>query len=266
MNENRVNLGAGGHVSYYKNGGATVSLDVPTDDMQEFYQEPEYEEQGFGAFVADRLWSDAPEGAIDMADGDVIDAVRRSGRPNESMRETLYPDGESFFEQLASDYNYPTEAMPDGTGGINLAGGKTRFTRPRDDMPTPQELEDTRAHMLGSALTASGYGPKTAKRVGMVHEGFFGNRLHKAMDLRNNAIGIDLFKKAGINATPAQITEAVDNRIFEQLNVILGRKPEEQDTPSDKPRWRKNFRSPETGPDVYYPRDNSGYFIPDDYY
>jgi aromatic ring-cleaving dioxygenase len=82
-----------------------------------------------------------------------------------------------------------------------------------------------------------------------------------AMDKRNNAVGISLFKKAGIDATPAQLTEMVDKRIFEQLNVILGRKPEEQGPPADKPQWKKNFRSPAEGPDLYFPRDNSGYFL-----
>jgi hypothetical protein len=130
-------------------------------------------------------------------------------------------------------------------------------------MPTPQELEDVRAHMLGSALTAREYGPETSRKVGDLNEFFFGNRAHLTMDKRNNAVGISLFKKAGIDATPAQLTEMVDKRIFQQLNVILGRKPEEQGPPSDKPQWTKNFRSPTDGPDLYFPRDNSGYFLPD---
>lgn len=84
-----------------------------------------------------------------------------------------------------------------------------------------------------------------------------------AVDKRNNAVGITLFKQAGIKATPSQLTKTVDKRIFEQLNVILGRKPEEQGPAADKPRRNKNFRSPAEGPDLYFPRDNSGYFLPD---
>ena len=116
--------------------------------------------------------------------------------------------------------------------------------------------------MLGSALTAREYGPETARTAGDMNEMFFSNRGHVAMDKRNNAVGINLFKKAGIDASTPQLTEMVDKRIFEQLNVILGRKPEEQGPPTDKPRWTENFRSPAEGPDVYFPRDNSGYFLP----
>jgi hypothetical protein len=265
MQKHRVNLGAGGFISYFEDGGAAV--DLPTYDAEsEEYTEDPYEEKGVGAFFSDHLFTGDSESDIDMSEGDMIDAIRRSGRANEDMSDTFYPEGPAFFEKLASDYNYPTEIMDDGTRAIDVKSGKTRFTRPRDDMPTPQELEDTRAHMLGTALTARNYGPETASKVGKIKETFFSNRLHQKMDLRNNAIGIDLFKKAGINATPAQITEAVDNRIFEQLNVILGRKPEEQEAPSKNPRWPKNFRSPADGPDLYFPRDSRGYFIPDNAY
>ena len=122
--------------------------------------------------------------------------------------------------------------------------------------------------MLASAMAASQYGPETAGSIGSLNEYKdmftpFGNSEHAAMDTRNNAVGISLFKKAGMNATTAQLTQMVDKRIFEQLNVILGRKPEEQAAPAGKPKWRKNFRSPKEGPDVYFPREDSGYFVKD---
>jgi hypothetical protein len=101
------------------------------------------------------------------------------------------------------------------------------------------------------------------RKGGGIAEMFFANREHATMDKRNNAVGINLFKKAGIKATAPQLTEMVDKRIFEQLNVILGRKPDEQGPPADRPQWNKNFRSPAEGPDLYFPRDNSGYFLPD---
>ena len=190
------------------------------------------------------------------------DEIRNSGRTTSESRDVYYPEGQTFFETLADDYNYPTEEVSEGVYGIDLKGD-TRHQRPRRDMPTPQELEDVRAHMLGSAITARGYGPETSRKVGNVNEMFFGNRAHATMDKRNNAVGINLFKKAGIDASTPQLTEMVDKRIFEQLNVILGRKPEEQGPPTDKPRWSENFRSPADGPDLYFPRDNSGYFLPD---
>jgi hypothetical protein len=56
--------------------------------------------------------------------------------------------------------------MSGGVRGIDLVGGATRHQRPRHDMPTPQELEDVRAHMLGSALTAREYGPETLEDGG----------------------------------------------------------------------------------------------------
>ena len=96
---------------------------------------------------------------------------------------------------------------------------------------------------------------------------FFGSNTENAiMDKRNNAIGIDIFKKAGINATTAQLTQMVDIRVFEQLNAILGRTPEEQGPPTSRPNWRKNFSSPKTGPDLYFPRKDSGKFIEDKNY
>jgi hypothetical protein len=251
-------FGSGGLVSHYENGGATVMLEPSVDDEEE----QEYAEQGLGSFFADMVWSDPPEGIPLPVSPSMQDEIRASGRTGSDNREAYYPEGPTFFEALASDYDYPTARLPDGSEGIDPVSGKTRHSRPRKDMPTPQELEDTRAHMLGSALTARGYGPETARTVGNLGE-FFSNRAHARMDKRNNAVGIDIFKRAGIDATSSQITQMVDSSIFAQLNIILGRKPDEQGPPAEKPRWSENFRSPADGPDLYFPRDNSGYFIPD---
>ena len=87
------------------------------------------------------------------------------------------------------------------------------------------------------------------------------NERDVAMDQRNNAVGRQIFMKAGINATPQQLTEMVDAEIFRQLDVIMGRSPAEQNTPApSQPRAPRNFVSPETGPDVYFPRNEQGYF------
>ena len=81
------------------------------------------------------------------------------------------------------------------------------------------------------------------------------------MDLRNNAVGIQIFKKAGINATLEELAEAVDAKVLEQLEVIMGRSPEERMTPAeDQPNAPANFKSPEEGFDVYFNRDKDGYF------
>jgi len=241
MNRPAVNLGAGGFVSYMEDGGATVIVEDGSTVLQEA---PEYNEKGVLRFVSDHMFTD-PEKDIPLPIGaDQQNAIGASGESGSELQEVFYPDGApTFYERLSSEYGYPE--------GVDPLYGETRFDRPRQDLPTPQELRDTRQHMLGSALAAMEYGPRTATRIGNIHE-FGGNRLHQAMDKRNNAVGISLFKQAGINATPAQIAQMVDKTILEQLNTILGR-----------PAGERSFKSPETGPDVYFPRDSYGYFIGD---
>ncbi|GAG14125.1 unnamed protein product, partial [marine sediment metagenome] len=57
MNRPSVNLGAGGFVSYFEDGGATVSLDPYEDINQEGVVEPQYEEQGITTVITDKLKS-----------------------------------------------------------------------------------------------------------------------------------------------------------------------------------------------------------------
>jgi len=53
----------------------------------------------------------------------------------------------------------------------------------------------------------------------------------------------------------------VDEEVFNQLDVIMDRTPAEQTKPAkDQPIAKKNFKSPEGGVDVYFPRDRDGYF------
>ena len=135
-------------------------------------------------------------------------------------------------------------------------------------MPTYGELEDARAHALASAELARRYGPDTAQIVSTIKEGVeiipgFGSSkpADVAMDIRNNTVGIKLFREAGMNNSPRELARMVDNKVFEQLDVILGRTPAEQTTPaSDQPGAQYNFKSPEGGIDVYFPRDRSGFF------
>ena len=269
MNQPAVNLGAGGFVSYYENGGAAV----PPSPYRA-PEEPVDAERGIGAYIADTFYRAPPSEGEEATPipyfGSSQTAIRKSGRTGTENRETYYPEGPTFFETIAEKYGYPTERMQKGVWGINL-DGKTRHTRPpqRQDMPTAQELEDVRAHMLGAAFVSKEYGPGTAETMGNIAEvvqnplTLFKDSPHSIMDKRNNAVGISLFNQAGIKATPAQLTAMVDKRIFEQLNIILGRKPEERGSPADRPQWKHNFRSPPTGPDVYFPRGNSGHFLSD---
>jgi hypothetical protein len=239
MNRTAVNLGAGGFVSYMEDGGATVILDDGSAQLQEA---PEYDEKGVLKFVSDNFFTD-PEKNIPLPiGGPQQSAIGASGQAGSELQEVFYPEGAApFYDQLAEQYGYPE--------GVDPLSGPRRFDRPREDLPTPQELRDTRQHMLGSALAAMEYGPRTAKRIGDIHE-FGSNRLHAAMDKRNNAVGISLFKQAGINATPAQIAQMVDKSILDQLNTILNR-----------PESERSYKSPATGPDVYFPRDERNLFI-----
>ena len=191
MNSAAVNLGAGGFVSYFEDGGASVQLGETTE-LPAPVQEQEFEERGVGTFLAEQFipFMDPPEGA--RYDADRQSEIRASGNPGSEARETYYGDGPTFFENLESEYGYPLVQDP--------ISGENRHGRPagRQDLPTPQELADSRAHMLGSAMMSADYGPKTAMTVGNMNEDFSAsNRLHRAMDKRNNAVGISIFKQAG---------------------------------------------------------------------
>jgi hypothetical protein len=177
------------------------------------------------------------------------------------------------MEQLIQRYDYPTVLDQELGMPVIPTGDEpesVRMARPRHDMPTYPELEDARGHMLGSAIAAQEYGPETAESAGTFNE-FLDrfapwplggqNERDVAMDQRNNAVGRQIFMKAGIDATPQQLTRMVDAEIFRQLDVIMGRSTEEQFTPAPgQARAPRNFMSPPTGPDVYFPRNEQGYF------
>lgn len=221
------------------------------------------EERGLGTVFYDKVFGD-----------DVTEGLRYSARVGGSRTAALYGESPTFMEQLITEYGYPGEIDPElGRVVIPTEGPESvRHARPagRRDMPTYPELEDARAHMLGSALMAREYGPETAESAGTFGE-FIDrfapfplggqNARDVAMDQRNNAVGRQIFMRAGINATPAQLTQMVDAEIFRQLDVIMGRTPAEQNTPDPSmPRAPRNFVSPATGPDVYFPRNERGYF------
>jgi hypothetical protein len=152
------------------------------------------------------------------------------------------------------EYGYPGEYDPETNREIfdMAVGGRQATVLPPDrlDLPEPQELRDARQHLLGSALAARGYGEGIAGFIGNVNERVFGYGqapADRAMDERNNAVGLDLFRQAGIEATTQQLTQMVDDAIFAQLDQIMARAP-----------GQRNFRSPETGPDLYFPRDARG--------
>jgi len=180
--------------------------------------------------------------------------VRKSGREGSEGSAMFYDEGSPTFEQvLEQQYGYPEVPR-----GFDEADEDIRNQRPRFDMPTFQELEDARAHALMSAELGREFGPETSLKMGGIQE-YMDEKMFfpiggatpedSEMDRRNNAFGVSLLKKAGIQATPQQIAQMVDKEIFNQLDRILDRKSEE-----------KSFKSPEGGIDVYFPRDDEGYF------
>lgn len=229
--------------------------------------EPEYEQKGIFGFMGDVLGvTEPPAGAPVGADRQR--AITQSAYQDSPYRDQFYePGAANFAERLMYDYGYPGEYDPESNReviDISLDGAQ-RHSRPADrqDLPTPQELVDARQHMLGTALAARGYGEGIAGFMGSVNENVFGfhqGRRDKAMDDRNNAVGLDLFRQAGIEATPQQLTQMVDDAIFRQLDRILARTPQERSGRRVSPGWEYNWRSPADGPDVYFPRNERGYF------
>lgn len=224
------------------------------------------EEQGIMSFFYDKF----------LGEGDLTEGLRDSARVGGSRTAALYGSSPSFMETLIEDYDYPS-VFDEELGRAVIPTGyepeSIRMARPegRRDFPTYPELEDARAHMLGSSLMAQKYGVETAEDVGTFSEFIdrfapvpFGggqNKRDVAMDERNNAVGREIFMKAGMDATPEELTRMVDAEIFNQLNTIMGRTPEQQFTPApSQPRAPRNFKSPETGPDVYFPRNEEGFF------
>ena len=277
MYKSAVRLGAAGHdpVRYMQDGGDPALMDLQAtapgsdpaylDYLPQEVQEEMPEERGMGSVFWDKLTGDDP-----------TEGLRESARVGGSRTAALYGSDPVFMERLIEEYDYPG-VMDAETGQLVIPTDfdfpeDVRMARPegRVDLPTYPELEDARAHMLGSALMAQEYGVDTAERAGTFSE--FVDRFAPfplggqnardvAMDQRNNAVGRQLFQKAGINATPQQLTQMVDSEIFRQLDVIMGRSPAEQMTPSPSmPRAPRNFMSPPTGPDVYFPRNERGYF------
>jgi len=192
---------------------------------------------------------------IDLPSSKEQGLVRESARTGSEGAAMYYPEGSPTFEQVLEDqYGYP-DVEREIYGASTTA--QMRAERPRHDMPTYQELEDARAHALQTALLARDMGPETATKVGGLGEMFdrympilgTATDADVVMDKRNNAFGAQLLAKAGIDATPQQLTKMVDQAVFDQLDVVLGREPGE-----------RRFKSPDTGIDIFFPRDAQGFF------
>ena len=272
-----LSYGIGSTTYGFEEGG-----DVPLPDELAYTQGMDNpvqlpEEAGIGSFFMDTLTGNSPS--------DKLNSLRESGRMDNELGKALYGDGPTFMEQLVKKYNYPANIPMQDADGYAIMDPDTgmqkmmmatdmglpeymRTGRPRPDMPTYGELEDARAHALGAAELSRIYGPETARTLSNIKEfsemaPLLGSSKYKdvRMDTRNNAVGVNLLKKAGIAATPQQLARMVDQKVFTQLDRILDRKEERRKTPAkDQPFAEQYFKSPEGGLDVYFPRDEEGYF------
>ena len=278
MDRSRVNTGMGGLATL--RGGETV----PNSDAREVLTE----EKGIFTVIGDMFTGRARDigaRAADLSQGGYFTREQVEAGDNPVMKDMYYSTygeegGEAnipsrtFFEVLSEDFDYPKTLplkRPDGTFVEDAEGDpmsvfpfpfdrevdeSLRMARPegREDLPTTQELADARQHMLASAMAAQEYGPETVGPFTQLREFTDvvtggSNLRDMRMDQRNNAVGISLFKKAGINAPPRELIRLVDQAIFNQLERIM-----------DRPVDKRGFISPVGGPDVYFPRDEKGFF------
>jgi hypothetical protein len=118
MNRTAVNLGAGGFVSYYEDGGAAVILDPYLENNQDFSEEPDYAEKGVASFLKEQLFLDPPEGTMKL----FPDEIRNSGRTGAESRDIYYPEGQTFFERLRRITIILRKKCLSGVYGIDLKG------------------------------------------------------------------------------------------------------------------------------------------------
>lgn len=163
----------------------------------------------------------------------------------------LYGDNPNFMSKLqARGYSFDSDGRP----------------TTRRDVPTVQELIDARAHVLAPALyVTQGYSPGAVSFLGGTKEVFDtlgGSSFDDfSMDIRNNRVGIELGKQLGREVTPEEVTQAADDLILNQLDKVLSRTEDQQRAPEGAPKEAPyNYYSPETGPDIYFPRESEGTF------
>ena len=186
--------------------------------------------------------------------------VRYSAFPDREGR-FLYKDKPTFTEKLAEQYNYPTER--DSKYGYEKISPDARPSG-YDYFPNIEELADARAHIFGSALAARDEGVLPASLLGFGKEiadvaaggvttlfrprgGISDIIQDSKMDIRNNAVGRQLLKKAGRNPTNRELAILADNAIFEQLERLRG-------------RGQLDTSVKEGQPQLYFPRDEQGRF------
>ncbi len=207
-------------------------------------------DKGVGSLFLDYLRGDV------QSQGDIRYSAGLADRYGDDVSDKpytqeLYGDNPSFMSKLqARGYAFDSDGRP----------------TTRRDVPTVQELIDARAHVLAPALyVTQGYSPGSVSFFGGLKEVFdtLGGSSFEdvSMDFRNNREGIKLGERLGRDVTPEEVTQAADDFILNQLDKVLSRTEDQQRAPEGAPEEAPyNYYSPETGPDIYFPRDSEGTF------
>ncbi len=211
-------------------------------------------DKGIGSLFLDYLRGDV------QSQGDIRYSAGLGDRYGDDVSDKpytqeLYGDNPNFMSKLqARGYSFDSDGRP----------------TTRRDVPTVQELIDARAHVLAPALyVTQGYSPGSVSFFGGLKE--FVDTLSGSsfddvsMDFRNNREGIklgtELRKRLGRDVTPEEVTQAADGLILNQLDKIMSRTEDQRRAPEGAPEEAPyNYYSPETGPDIYFPRYPEGTF------
>ena len=207
-------------------------------------------DKGIGSLFLDYLRGDV------QSQGDIRYSAGLADRYGDDVSDKpytqeLYGDNPNFMSKLqARGYAFDSDGRP----------------TTRKDVPTVQELIDARAHVLAPALyVTQGYSPGAVGFLGGTKEVFDtlgGSSFDDfSMDIRNNRVGIELGKQLGREVTPEEVTQAADDLILNQLDKVMSRTEDQQRAPEGAPKEAPyNYYSPETGPDIYFPRESEGTF------
>ncbi len=239
-----VNLGAGGFddVMYFEEGGSPMYLDDTLRSTAPGAQSPRPQ---FG-----RLRAPVGDTSILQGDGDLRYYDDPDFNPELDLRKS--PTGEAFGEdaiQLLEEKGLGSLIM-DKIRGESVTDGIRE--------PSPELIEEYEYSSVfdeGARVPEPAEGRLPVVQLRQQKEGSeepenFDNFMNRFLppslsgpgdllsgrealrDQRHNAIGQQIFKRAGMAATVEELTKMVDENIFKQLDRILGRTEEDRMTPA----------------------------------
>ena len=156
-----------------------------------------------------------------------IEVLTPEGRRFGIGREANYLEGKMDFSDEARFFGAP-ESLKYGTDGVEYGNISGYYESPEGYRVEGSYNPDTDDYRV--------YGSRTIKfdEGGIVTVPV--SRDPRPTDQRNEAFGAKLLKLAGLATTPRQLANRVDPKLYEQLDVVLGRRPGE-----------RSFKSPEGG-------------------